>query len=114
MLIFLLVGIVLGMTPECPVPRDTLIQCFRKLLDKNRDSIITVAEIDNYLATQTCIPRTVSDHLSGTILMNTCDLNRDGALTLADWTPSNACVTNPKRIEMICHLCVKCGWDEMK
>jgi hypothetical protein len=112
MLIFIFIAISFAVCP--PANRDNLIDCFRKLLDSNRDSIITVSEIDYYLRTQTCLSKVVTDHLSGTIIMNTCDLNRDGQLTLADWTPSNACVTVPKRVEMICNLCERCGWDGMK
>ncbi len=109
MLIFLFIVISIA----CPTGRDNLIQCFRSLLDSNKDSTITVSEIDYYLRTQTCLPRSVSEHITGTTIMNTCDLNRDGVLTLADWTPLNACVTKPRTAELICNLCVRCGWNEM-
>lgn len=109
MLIFLFIVTVIA----CPTSRDNLIQCFRSLLDTNRDSSISVSEIDYYLRTQTCLPKSLSEHITGHLIMNTCDLNGDGVLTLSDWTPFNACVTNPKRVEMICNLCVRCGWNEM-
>jgi hypothetical protein len=48
------------------------------------------------------------------MIMNTCDFNHDGVLTLLDWTVTNACVSNPNRIEMVCVLCERCGWEGEK
>lgn len=109
MLIFILF-FALGVA-HCPEPRDNLIQCFRTLLDTNKDSIITVSEIDHFLSTQTCINENIAKHITGTIIMNTCDLNRDGQLTLSDWTMQNACVSTDQRVDMICVLCERCGWE---
>ena len=99
---------------HCPEPRDNLIQCFRELLDTNKDSAITIAEIDNFLLKQTCINKKIVEHISGTLIMNTCDFNHDNLLTLADWTATNACVSTDHRVEMICILCERCGWEGKK
>lgn len=112
MLIFFFLTLTYG--TMCPTARDNLLQCFRELLDTNKDSTITVGEIDSFLATQTCINKKITDHLSGEILIHTCDINHDGVLTVADWTASNSCVTMPGREDLVCELCKKCGWSGLK
>jgi hypothetical protein len=99
---------------HCPEPRDNLIQCFRDLIDLNKDSTITIAELDHFLANQNCINKKITSHITGTHIMNTCDFNHDGILTLSDWTATNACVSTPHRIEMVCVLCERCGWEGKK
>lgn len=99
---------------HCPEPRDNLIQCFRDLLDLNKDSTITIAELDYFLANQNCINKKITNHITGTMIMNTCDFNHDNVLTLSDWTVTNACVSTPHRIEMVCLFCERCGWEGKK
>lgn len=100
-------------TPSCPTSRDNLVSCFRELLDLNHDSTIDAAEIDTFLHAQTCIDSKVTSKLSGSILIRLCDANADGVLTLADWTASDGCITETKRVNMFCEICLRCGWSAM-
>lgn len=85
---------------RCPVPRDKLLECFKQLVDYNHDNAITAAEIDLFLGTTTMHP-----HLTGAMILNMCDLTKDGVLTIADWTPPNACLRAPEKINLMCKLC---------
>jgi len=111
MYLFFLVIIV---TIACPVSRDKLVLCFSQLVDLNQDSIITATEIDFFLDHQQCIDSNIAHHISGQMVINTCDMNKDGILSIADWTRIDACIQTQHNIDYMCTICVSCGWKPFK
>lgn len=110
-LLLLLLLIVIN---ACPVPRSVLISCFRNLLDKDHNNIITEYELDKFLESEkayTCLPANLVNELAGKTIINTCDMNNDGQLSIYDWSVHhNSCINTKERIELICNICVQCGW----
>lgn len=90
--------------------RDHLLPCFRSLLDQNHDSIITRHELDAFIDQKnTCISNyNYYSYISGELIMNTCDLNKDGVLTLSDWDSPRACLVDKYVYNYISRLCGKC------
>lgn len=95
---------------SCPVPRDQLLGCLRTLMDKDGDGVVNIPTLDSLLLKATCLPTTITNHLTGTMIMQMCDTNSDGSLTMADWTASNACIQKPNHLYYACMLCQGCGY----
>jgi hypothetical protein len=96
---------------SCPVPRDQLLGCLRALMDKDGDGVVDQATLDSLLLKATCLPKTITDHLSGPVIMQMCDTNKDGSLTMADWTSANGCIQKPNHLYYACMLCQGCGYQ---
>lgn len=97
LLVLLLLTLCLG---RCPVERDKLLECFERLVDYNHDNAITASEIDSFL-----LNTPMNQRLTGTMILKMCDINKDGVLTIADWTPPEACLRSPEKINLMCKLC---------
>lgn len=105
---------------NCPVAsRDDLLQCLDTYVDTNHDSIITVEELDAFLSAQealgaaACLPQS-SDfytHVNGTMLVELCDVNQDGNLTVTgDWDAATGCAQSYDAQLYLCQLCYMNGW----
>ena len=105
-LISLLVSVSIAIT--CPTSRDNLIPCFQQLVDKNNDSMISIAEINSFLMSYTCINNHIYNYMNGARIMQICDLNKDGVLTLSDWTHPNACLMKNPEMTIVCNICKTC------
>ena len=96
----------------CLGSRDLLIRCFQQLIDTNRDNILTIRELDEFLSNRAgeCgVPAGVLAHLSGKLILNTCDLNGDGRLSMIDWSQQHACLTTGVgRVRFFSKMCEKC------
>lgn len=92
----------------CPETRDTLLKCFKRLMDKNNDNVITVKEIDDFVINSGCIRPRIAREITGQLVMNSCDLDRNGILNLADWSHHNSCIHTTAMIERACEFCEKC------
>jgi hypothetical protein len=85
--------------------RDTLLSCFSQFVDTNHDDSLSSAEVGAFLTAQ---------HIPAqSVVMRLCDLNKDGALTSADWTNTSACVQDQAIITRACYVCVDAGWDPL-
>jgi hypothetical protein len=100
----------------CPGERDNLLGCFSQLIDGDQDGNITVAELDFAFGNLTCLP-TNSEFTSlynSTYVMNVCDVDSDGVLSMADWTADNACLKdNTPAIDYVCRMCYLCGYEPL-
>lgn len=87
------------------VQRDSLLPCLKKFLDHDKNNIITEREIETFLLHY--MPSPLNLYLSGRMIINTCDLNADGVLTMVDWHHQNACLTKDYQIEYVYqNICV--------
>ncbi len=93
----------------CPVARDKLISCIETRIDLNNDKMLTALEFDTFLSSATCINRVLYRYITGQKIMEMCDVNRDGVLTLDDWTSPQGCIRTPENVNLICKLCKNCG-----
>lgn len=108
---FFLVFVLIISSLSCPVSRDQILGCIRQLMDSDGDGIIQPQTIDSLLSKATCLPSPITSIMSGAMIMEMCDINRDGSLTMADWTAPNACVTKPNHLYYACTLCQGCGYS---
>lgn len=101
------VYIFLSLCVICFGSRDLLIRCFQKHLDRNRDNIVDLHEMNDFLLhkTQGLLPKELIPHLTGTLIMNTCDLNKDNLLSMIDWSQRHACIKKKKYVAFFRDLC---------
>ena len=85
--------------------RDFLLSCFKKHLDLNKNHVISITELDDFFLKHADEP--LYRHLNGEMIMNTCDLNGDRRLTIADWDSHNACITSKFALKFVKNLCKK-------
>lgn len=79
--------------------RDTLLSCFSQHIDANHDGRITRDEIPSFTKPW---------------FFDMCDIDRDGALTLADWNAEDACCRDHECIYKVCNTCFNkygAGWE---
>jgi hypothetical protein len=74
-------------------------------LDKNNNNVISLDELDEFLKTTKCID---GQHFGAKIIMDTCDLNKDGILSIVDWSHHNACIHSNEIMNKACQFCEKC------
>jgi len=97
--------------------RDVLLVCFDQLVDTNHDGTITTTELNTIISNTTCFNQGphFQELVNGTVIMNMCDTNLDGVLTLVDWNHSTkACGRTHTSIKYMYDQCIKCGWNVMK
>jgi hypothetical protein len=108
---FFLLFILIISTISCPVSRDQILGCIRTFMDPDNDGIIQPETIDSLMTKATCLPKSITNMMSGAMVLQMCDINRDGSLTMADWTAPNACVMKPNHLYYACTLCEGCGYQ---
>ncbi len=84
--------------------RDLLLGCFSTLVDTDHNNILNMTEISTFL------------NMTGeaTVIMQICDTNHDGSLTLDDWNAPDSCVHSQPIISRICRFCERAGWSSKK
>ena len=107
LIIFLLS--LLTITHSCPDTRDMLLRCFKRLLDKNNNNAISRGELDEFIKNSQCIPgREWEPYITGKLIIDTCDLDGDGILTLLDWGNHNSCINSKDVVKRMCEFCEYC------
>lgn len=84
------------------LPREGLLSCFSDVVDTNKDGTLSGSEISAFLL--------ANDIPGEPVLMRLCDLNKDGSLSMSDWTLPGACAQTQPIITRACYICVKAGW----
>lgn len=95
----------------CPIfDRSQLYGCVAQM-DANADGILTVAEIDTFLANNTACLGSLATSVNGTVLVTMCDMDASGNLTfVGDWNVPGACMSRPIVLNMMCRVCDRCGY----
>lgn len=88
----------------CDTSDDRLIQCLVTLFDKNKDNIITLAELQSGFT-----ELTFTYGITPATIMHHGDVNKDGVLTRAgDWdTPSRKVMKTEEEKQLACTFCQK-------
>ena len=107
---FVLFFVLIISTLSCPVSRDQILGCIRQFMDSDGDGVIQIQTIDSLLSKATCLPKEITNMLSGSMILHMCDINKDGSLTMADWTSPDACVRKENHLYYACMLCEGCGY----
>jgi hypothetical protein len=111
-----------------PATRDSLLPCILRAMDFDGDETITTQEIGYFLESQytgvysgptpvappleRCIPQLGNafplEFRNGTSIMNLCDADFSGNLTLVDWVHPNSCIGSRARQTALCKMCTHC------
>jgi Ca2+-binding EF-hand superfamily protein len=108
-LIIIIIFLLSTQTLSCPETRDALLRCFKRLMDKNNNNVITIEEIDEFIKTSSCLNTIkIQPYITGKMIINTCDINGDGVLSLEDWSHHTSCIASENIIERVCEFCQLC------
>ena len=109
MLHFIFLLLIITITNGCPDTRDMLLKCVKRLFDKNNNNAIGKKELDTFIRTSKCIPgEDWEPFITGELIMNTCDIDKDGTLTLLDWGHHNSCIYSKDVVKRLCEFCEYC------
>lgn len=105
MRVLVLALLVAACAASCNVTR--IVECMETHLDRDGDGQLNATEIDLHMLEQPCGP--VAKKVMGSSVMDACDFNQDGYITLEDLQHEPvSCVTNQRMQLLLCQECDAC------
>lgn len=95
--------------PFCNVTEISLLECFQALLDPQSTGNVSQVALANRL---TQLNQTYGVTASG--IMNNCDTDHDGYLTVDDWnSPNRTCLRDYNSRLIVCYACNANGYTQV-
>lgn len=86
--------------------RDRILACAFQYVDSDANGVINATEINSFMVRQPC--GLITTIVSGESFMTSCDRNKDGVFTVADYDAPLTCFQSNSIRQTVCRHCDKC------